>query len=331
MYHRNGFSPSKLTFRFVLLSFVILAVGPHAFAQSSWLDRRLANWNRPSGSLPQLPEPSLQSGPSANSTRCRQQVRQATTPGEKALERRGWKLYGPVYSYDLTKIVTAVSGFDGMCRPLGFQAFVYWEGRYGGTLSPVLMNSRADGSLTNIRLINASSISADFSRYQRSDALCCPSRISSVNYSLIRDDVPTLSASNVSHRATCETNDQASNPNSSEDNEPASPLFGKRWTLTQIEERRLSPGRPYLEFAPDQNRASGSGGCNSFSGAFEIDGSMLKLSRVVSTRRACLDPELQRIETGFLNLLESTTRFEVQGNRLRLYANDRLILAFATR
>jgi heat shock protein HslJ len=327
MYEKKGCAWSKPMSRITLVSMMVLLLAQATPGQSSWLDRRLANWNRQSGSLPQLPEPSA--APGARANRCRQQVRQATTPAEKALERRGWLVYGPVYSYDLTKIVTAVSGFDGMCRPLGFQAFVYWEGRYGGTLSPVLMNARADGSLTNIRLVNASTISADFARYRRSDALCCPSRISSVNYSLVRDDVPTLSAASVSHRATCET-DQASNQNA-ENDEPASPLFGKRWTLTQIEERRLSPGRPYIEFAADQTRASGSGGCNSFSGGFEVDGSMLRLSRLTSTRRACLSSELQRIETDFLNLLETTTRFEAQGNRLRLYANERLILGFTTR
>jgi len=48
------------------------------------------------------------------------------------------------------------------------------------------------------------------------------------------------------------------------------------------------------------------------------------------TRRACLDAEVQQIENSFLKLLETTTRFEVQGNTLRLYANDRLVLVFAS-
>jgi hypothetical protein len=40
---------------------------------------------------------------------------------------------------------------------------------------------------------------------------------------------------------------------------------------------------------------------------------------------------VQRVEMNFLQLLEATTRYEVQGNRLRLYANDRLGLVFAGR
>ena len=74
-------------------------------------------------------------------------------------------LYGSVQSYGLTRVVTAMSGVDGMCRPLGYQAFIYWEGRYAGTLSPTPMNSRTDGAITNIRLVSGTRIFAEFARY----------------------------------------------------------------------------------------------------------------------------------------------------------------------
>jgi heat shock protein HslJ len=221
----------------------------------------------------------------------------------------------------------ALSGFDGMCRPLGFQAFVYWEGRYAGTLSPVPMNSRTDGSLTDIRFMNTAGISADFARYNETDALWCPSRISSVLYNLKLDDSPTLTPTNITHRPRGQTSEPA---NSGSDSGEAS-LFGKRWTLTEMEESRLSAGEPYIEFDRDQKRVSGSSGCNRLTGSFEIDGSRLKLSRIASTRRACLDGEVQRVEMSFLHPLEATTSFEVQGNTLRLYANDRLGLVFTGR
>lgn len=72
--------------------------------------------------------------------------------GEKAVVREGWKLYGPVQSSGTTIVFTALAGFDWMCRPLGYQAFAYSEERYAGTLSPVPMNSRTDGSLTRVPL-----------------------------------------------------------------------------------------------------------------------------------------------------------------------------------
>jgi heat shock protein HslJ len=92
----------------------------------------------------------------------------------------------------------------------------------------------------------------------------------------------------------------------------------------------FSAGEPYIEFDREQRRFSGSSGCNRFTGTFEMDGTILKLSRMVSTKRACLDTEAQQVETGFLQLLELTTRFEVQGNTLRLYENEEVALVFAS-
>jgi hypothetical protein len=174
-----------------------------AHAQQGWLDRPLANWNRQGLALPQLPRPVLQDD-STNIGRCRaDQVRKPANAAEKALAARGWLMYGPVYSYDSTRIVTALSGFDGMCRPLGYQAFVYWDGRYAGTLSPLPMNSRTDGALTSIHLTGPARFSADFARYRESDPLCCPSRVDSVAYELRRDDVPTLAATRVTQTVAC--------------------------------------------------------------------------------------------------------------------------------
>jgi hypothetical protein len=177
----------------------LLATASPAPAQTSWLDRPLENWNRPSAALPQ---PVAAQG--NNVGRCRGlTVRKPASAAEKALARRGWLLYGPVYSYDSTRIVTALSGFDGMCRPLGYHAFVYWDGRYAGTLSPVAMNSRQDGALTNIHLGGPDQFSAEFARYRQADPLCCPSRVDHVSYKLRRDDIPALTAAQVTHTAAC--------------------------------------------------------------------------------------------------------------------------------
>lgn len=81
-------------------------------------------------------------------------------------------------------------------------------------------------------------------------------------------------------------------------------LFGKRWTLTEMEGRKFSADQPTIEFDRHQKRVSGSSGCNRLSGAFEIDGSMMMFSRIISTKMACIDVELQRVETTFLKLLE---------------------------
>jgi hypothetical protein len=158
----------------------------------SWLDQPLVNWNKASGSPLHLVVPSPAPDSSGNIGRCREQVRPPEEPEEKELVRNGWLLFGPVQSYGLTRLVTALSDFDGMCRPIGYQAFVYRKGRYVGSLSPVLMNSRSDGSFTNIRLLSVTRILAEFARYKESDPLCCPSRISEVTYEVRTNNPPLV-------------------------------------------------------------------------------------------------------------------------------------------
>lgn len=41
---------------------------------------------------------------------------------------------------------------------------------------------------------------------------------------------------------------------------------------------------------------------------------------------ACVDNEVQQIETNFLNALDAVTRFEIQGDVLRLYQVDQPVL-----
>jgi heat shock protein HslJ len=292
----------------------------------SWLDRSLVNWNRPGSVLPRLPDPPALAGEPEIMDACREQVRKAATAAEKAVVRKGWTLYGPVQSFNTTTVFRAMSAADGMCRPMGYQAFVYSEGRYAGTLSPVAMDSRSDGALTNIRIISASRISAEFARYSPSDPLCCPSRISTVFYTVRNDEVPDLVAANVMSVATGQRSGPVPDAGESE-----ALLFGKRWALTEIGERKLSADKPYIEFNREERRVSGDSGCNRFSGAFQIKGASVKISQLIATRRACLNNDANRLEVNLLRLLEKTTRFEVDEQLLRLFADSAPVLVFAAR
>jgi hypothetical protein len=175
---------------------LIFTLACFALAQAgSWLDRSpFPRWNRPGGRVPHLPEPPSHGAPHE---RCRDQVRAPGTPAERAVVRKGWKLYGASRIFGNSVVFTAMSDTDGMCRPLGYQAFVYSEGRYAGTLSPVPMNSRQDGALTRIHLTSPTRIIAEFARYAPSDPLCCPSRKVHVLYTLRNDEIPHLEASGV--------------------------------------------------------------------------------------------------------------------------------------
>lgn len=156
-----------------------------------WLDEKnLTNWNQPGISIPQAPKPQADTN---LMKRCQDGVRPPTTPEDVSLSRNGWMLFGPAQLYSGTSLVTAASDFDGMCRPLKYQAFIFVDGRFAGTLSPQLMDSRTDSSSQPIFLYGASNINAEFKRYSEKDALCCPSAVSRVSYQIQRkNDLPVV-------------------------------------------------------------------------------------------------------------------------------------------
>jgi uncharacterized lipoprotein YbaY/heat shock protein HslJ len=108
----------------------------------------------------------------------------------------------------------------------------------------------------------------------------------------------------------------------------AASLFGKRWRLTEVKGAAVRTTKPYIEFDPGSKRFSGDGGCNSIAGGFEVDGMHIRFSQTISTKRACIDSELQQVETDFLQRLEEATEFIIQGDLLRLYTGDRPLLTF---
>jgi heat shock protein HslJ len=77
-------------------------------------------------------------------------------------------------------------------------------------------------------------------------------------------------------------------------------------------------------------RASGSAGCNSYSGDYRVQGQTITFSRLISTKRACVNPEANQQETRYLAALESAGRFQSREDRLTIhYGNGRNTLNFA--
>jgi hypothetical protein len=163
----------------VLSLLAVLGVSAAEPAASSWLDQPPAGWNRPGAVVPRAVPGDVDA---ETVDRCRSQVRPPAGPADRAAIAAGWTLFGPAQIFADTAVITAMTGVDGMCRPLGHQAFVFVGGRFAGTLSPVPMNSRTDGAARIIRLVGASDIQVEFVRYTREDPLCCPSGTSAVRF-----------------------------------------------------------------------------------------------------------------------------------------------------
>lgn len=141
----------------------------------AWLDDiNREGWNRPGGKVPSAP---AMDGESLTSGRCAEQVRRPSGEAiDLALVAAGWSLVGPLQVFGTTALATAAASADGMCRPLGYQAFLFVDGKFAGTLSPSPMNSRSDGMMSAVRLTGPASLVAEFLRYAPGDPLCCASR-----------------------------------------------------------------------------------------------------------------------------------------------------------
>jgi hypothetical protein len=175
---------------------LIAALTPSlAAADGTWLDEPLNNWNQAGMDIPQAPP----MDPSTN-PQCLPQGRPAETDSDQALTDAGWTLFAGYNAGWNTRVVRALSGYDGMCRPLGFNVFVFVDGKFAGAISPNLMDSRTDG-VGDVRFFAAKdNIIGEFQRYAPTDPLCCPSGSATVFYMVNRTPAgPVLVPQTVTH------------------------------------------------------------------------------------------------------------------------------------
>lgn len=165
----------------LLLAAAVAVLPVRAHADGSWLDNSPpVQWNQPGMALPAAP-----AGENLD-PRCVASTRPVETDADVAISDAGWYSIGEYKGGWGVLVVLGTSDFDGMCRPFGYQAFVFVDGSFAGTLSPDLMNSRFDGALGSYDVLRDGAIDAQFSRYADSDPLCCPSRLSSASYRIDR-------------------------------------------------------------------------------------------------------------------------------------------------
>ena len=189
------------------------AAQPDSARASAWLET-LRLWNASGPDIPAPPPSSMT--PEADAKRCGGNTRKPSLEVDRSLARAGWKLFGPALVYGRTTIVKARSDADGMCRPLGYNVFVFYDDRFAGTISPVPMNARTDGAETGVHILDEKEITVEFARYAAQDPLCCPSSTSRVTFS-IKDDPggPRLAPLEAAHQSSARTNADDAHPNTS--------------------------------------------------------------------------------------------------------------------
>jgi hypothetical protein len=150
----------------------------------AWLDElHPRNWNKPAMAIPAAPSVQKSATPA-----CSSQSRPPRFDEEIKVHEQGWDLIGPYQGGWGVFVIAGAASYDGMCRPLQYQYFVFVRGAFAGTLSPGPMDSRTDGALHRISLGSGSDLDAQYLRYTMSDPLCCPSRITNVVFEIDRED-----------------------------------------------------------------------------------------------------------------------------------------------
>ena len=151
-----------------------------ASADGAWIDASpKTDWNTAGMAVPTAPKVQVPQGCAQNPS-----IRAAETVPDQTLVAAGWYLFGAYTTGWDVSVIQATAGFDGMCRPLSFNQFVFVGSVFAGTVSPQPMDSRTDGVIAYSQLFSPNSLFATFSRYKPNDALCCPSSTSIVQYAL---------------------------------------------------------------------------------------------------------------------------------------------------
>src|SRR5690606_6558282 len=95
-----------------------------------------------------------------------------------------------------------------------------------------------------------------------------------------------------------------------------------RWQLVELNGKRLSNSKIYVEFDESRPRISGHSGCNRFFAGYELDGRDLKVDAVGSTKMACMRPGVMETEGEFLKSLADATRLSRSGANLSIFQGD---------
>jgi heat shock protein HslJ len=275
---------------------------------AAWLDNpQPVPWNTPAATIPSAPKVA-----GAVDPRCRSAARPPQLAEDRLVTARGWDLAGSYQGGWPIVVIRATAGYDGMCRPRQYQDFVFVRGTFAGTLSPQPMDSRTDGALAQVSFQGAKQLTADYARYATADALCCPSRTTTVTFEIATDNavVQPVSAS-TSDTPPPETSPPPAPPSTKSASPLPSALMGK-WQLVKFEgvdstTLRSSDRAKYtLEFAAD-GRLSARVDCNNGRGTWTSPGSnQIAFGRMAMTRERCSPDSLH-------------DRFMRQAGRIRSY------------
>ena len=290
---------------------MVLPFSFSAFAQTSrWLDMKpLPNWNSRKRVILETKKMSA-----AELKRCSVAIRQPSLPQDFLLTKMNWTLTGAAQVFGNTAVITTAEGFDGMCRPLKYETYVFVGNKLAGGLTPGPMDSRTDGSVINVNLYSETDLSAEFARYKNSDALCCPSKTERVIYKVKPDGrnfllVPEFKSGN----------DSADNGGGDSENENNATLQNTLWHWQSL---RNSSGltsvknseKFTLDFAADGKISLGTD-CNRGGGTYKTSGESLNFSPIFSTKMGCPAGSMESV---YFSNLQTAKSYKIVNGSLQI-------------
>lgn len=88
------------------------------------------------------------------------------------------------------------------------------------------------------------------------------------------------------------------------------------WILIELRGKKIEDSGAFVTFKNDNNIVHGNGGCNSFSGTYELkEGNRILLSKMAATLMACTSME---VENTFLPILEMADNYSLNGETMTL-------------
>jgi heat shock protein HslJ len=103
--------------------------------------------------------------------------------------------------------------------------------------------------------------------------------------------------------------------------DPATLLHGE-WLVESLAGAPPVKGSTLTIAFEAPGRIHGTASCNRFTGGFALTGESLTITQPAATMMACIPEQVMAQETAFLKLLESVTRFSIDGPVLTLTATD---------
>jgi heat shock protein HslJ len=104
-------------------------------------------------------------------------------------------------------------------------------------------------------------------------------------------------------------------------------LQGTTWELVKMGDALPVAGTTVTIMFED-GTASGSAGCNSYSGGYSLDGDSLAFGEIASTLMACMEPGVMEQESAYLVFLQQATSHAILDGFLYIYRDDGSVLQF---